>query len=127
MTDSIEIVGLRVLGVHGALESEQEQAQPFELDLFVGVDLAPAGESDALDATVDYGMIVARAVGVVGQEHHQLLESLAASLARTVLSSDERIESITVAVRKLRPPLPSDVRSTGVRITRTRQDLASGR
>ena len=33
MADRIELRGLRVLGVHGALPDEQVRAQPFEIDL----------------------------------------------------------------------------------------------
>ena len=42
MGDRIELRGLRVLGVHGALPEEQERAQPFEVDLDVEADLRPA-------------------------------------------------------------------------------------
>ncbi len=117
--DLIEILGLRVLGIHGALASEQEQPQPFELDLLVETDLVPAGYSDDLGTTIDYGRIVDSAFRTVVSEHHQLLESLAASVARSVLA-EERVLAVTVALRKLRPPLPADVSSVGVRITRRR-------
>jgi dihydroneopterin aldolase/2-amino-4-hydroxy-6-hydroxymethyldihydropteridine diphosphokinase len=48
-----------------------------------------------------------------------LLETLARAIADAVLS-DERVEQVTVSVRKLRPPVPFDIRSAGVRITRER-------
>ena len=53
--DRIELRGLRVLGAHGVLPEEQQRAQPFEVDLDLELDLRPAGRSDALADTVDYG------------------------------------------------------------------------
>ena len=53
---------------------------------------------------------------------HRLLESLAAAVADVVLE-DPHVEQVTVAIRKLRPPLPHHVASTGVRIHRHRADV----
>jgi dihydroneopterin aldolase / 2-amino-4-hydroxy-6-hydroxymethyldihydropteridine diphosphokinase len=116
--DRIELRGLRVLGVHGALPEEQDRAQPFEIDLDVEADLAGAGASDDLSDTVDYGAITAVAAAVVGGERFRLLERLAERIASEVAGVDSRIRSVTVSVRKLRPPLPVDLASAGVRVTR---------
>lgn len=119
MTDVIELRGLRVVGTHGALPEEQDRAQPFEVDLDVHADLSAAGATDRLADTVDYGAIAAGVAGVVSGEHHQLLERLAQRVADVVLA-DGRVEAVTVTVRKLRPPVPFDLASSGVRITRSR-------
>ncbi len=124
MSDAIEIRGIRVLGVHGVLPSERERLQPFELDLVLEVDLAEAGRSDDLSSTVDYGRAASVAARVVSEGSVQLLETLAERVASAVLSLDPRVESVTVSLRKSRPPLPVDLASVGVRITRLR--LASG-
>ena len=55
--DRIELRGLRVLGAHGALPEERQRAQPFEVDLDLELDLRPAGRSDRLADTVDYGAV----------------------------------------------------------------------
>ena len=57
---------------------------------------------------------------VVASERHQLLERLATHIADDVLALDARITPATVTVRKLRPPVPVDLASAGVTITRTR-------
>ena len=44
--------------MHGVLPEEQERAQPFGVELELLVDLAPAGASDALADTVDYGAVI---------------------------------------------------------------------
>lgn len=117
--DRIELRGLRALGRCGVLPEEQLRAQPFEVDLDVELDLAAAGASDDLDATVDYGALCALVEGVVTSQHVALLEHLAQVIADRVLA-DERVDAVTVALRKLRPPVPHQLDSSGVRIRRTR-------
>ncbi|HVC26509.1 MAG TPA: dihydroneopterin aldolase [Acidimicrobiales bacterium] len=126
MSDVIEIRGLRVLGVHGVLASEQVQVQPFELDLEIEADLAPAARADDIEATVDYGRVTDAVARVVADGHYQLLETLAVAVASAVLSADARVDGVTVALRKLRPPLPVDVSSVGVRVTRRRDTPRTG-
>lgn len=119
LADLIELRGLRALGICGALPEEQLRAQPLEVDLDVATDLGRAGASDALDDTVDYGALASEVERVVTTERFALLERLAQRIAETVLA-DERVEAVTVAVRKLRPPVPQQLDTSGVRITRSR-------
>jgi hypothetical protein len=37
-----------------------------------------------------------------------------------VLGADGRVRAVTLSVRKLQPPLPADLSTVGVRITRSR-------
>ena len=105
------------MGRHGALPGEQDRAQPFEVDLDVEVDLRPPGASDDPADALDYGTLVAAAAGVVASERHRLLERLAERIAEDVAGAPG-VRSVTVAVRKLRPPVPHDLASAGVRIIR---------
>lgn len=117
MADSVLLRGLRARGVHGALPEEQSRAQPFQVDLDINVDLRAAGISDNLADTVDYGQVAEAVVKVVETEHHQLLERLAERVALTVLDWPT-VTSVTVEVRKLRPPVPVEMDTAAVRITR---------
>jgi dihydroneopterin aldolase len=116
-SDRIELRGLRAVGTHGVLAEEQARAQPFEVDLDLDADLAAAGRSDELADTVDYGGLAERVAQVVMGERHALLERLAERIAETALA-DARVRSVTVTVRKLRPPVPVDLASAGVRVVR---------
>jgi len=107
-----------VLGVHGALPEEKDRAQPFEVDVDLAVDLSAAGRTDSLADTVDYGAVAETVDRVVSGERHRLLERLATRIADDVLLVDPRIDFVTVTVRKLRPPVPFDMASAGVTITR---------
>ena len=117
--DRIELRGLRVVGTHGVLPEERARAQPFELDVDLEVDLGAAGARDDLHDTVDYGAVAETAARVVGEESFKLLEALAARVADALLA-DARVRAVTVGVRKLRPPVPVDLGSAGVRLTRRR-------
>ena len=99
-------------GFCGVLPEEQQRPQPLEIDLDIRADLRPAGASDDVDDTVDYGAICEIVERVVHTERFGLLERLAARLAEVVLS-DERVEAVTVAVRKLRPPVPQQLAHRG--------------
>ena len=123
MADVVALRGLRVLGRHGVLTEERERAQPFEVDLDLEVDLRPAGASDDLADTVDYGAVTDSVVAVVGGAHADLLEHLAARIAAAVFASSPLISATVVTVRKLRPPVPFDLASAGVTIRRERGSL----
>lgn len=78
------------------------------------------GVSDDLADTVDYGALCTEIERVVSNGRPQLLERLAAEVAEAVLALDTRVESVMVAVRKLRPPVPQPLATSGVRIHRHR-------
>ncbi len=118
--DRIELRGLRVVGRVGVLELEREQDQPLEVDLDLVVDLAAAGASDDLTDTVDYGAVCAAVAAAVADGHVALLERLAGRVADAVLALDERIGAVDLTVRKLRPPVPLDLATSGVHIVRAR-------
>jgi 7,8-dihydroneopterin aldolase/epimerase/oxygenase len=119
--DAIVLRGLRVVGTHGVLPEEKRRAQPFEVDLELHVDLAPAGDSDRLEDTVDYaGVADAAAAVVAGPPSYDLLEALAGAVASAALASDPRVTAVTVDLRKLQPPLALDIATVGVRVTRPR-------
>jgi 7,8-dihydroneopterin aldolase/epimerase/oxygenase len=119
-TDRIELRGLRTTGRVGVLDHERAHDQPLELDLDLVVDLAVAGGSDDLADTVDYGAVCDGVVATVGERHVALLEALATRVAEAVLALDGRIAVVEVTVRKLRPPVPHDLATSGVRIARAR-------
>jgi 7,8-dihydroneopterin aldolase/epimerase/oxygenase len=119
--DRIELRGLRVPARVGVLPIERDQDQPVEIDLDVVVDLAAAGRSDDLADTVHYGAVCDAVVRAVGTGHVALLERLAELVAQAVLGVDPRIVAVDIAVRKLRPPIPNDLATSGVHVVRTRQ------
>ncbi len=118
--DRIQLRGLRFVGTHGALPSEETLAQPFEVDLDVFADLSAAGESDDLAKSVDYGGLCEAVREVVEGPHVALLERLAERVAAALISTGGPLVSgVEVAVRKLRPPVPFQLSSAAVRVYRS--------
>ena len=65
--DRILLNGMVFYGRHGTLPAERELGQPFLVDVELRMDLRPAGLSDDLARTVDYGQVHRRVgVNVVG-------------------------------------------------------------
>ncbi|MHB1487819.1 MAG: dihydroneopterin aldolase [Acidimicrobiales bacterium] len=118
MADLILVSGLRALGTHGVLPEEKDRAQPFQVDLEIEADLAPAGRSDRLVDTIDYSELARFVTSVVEDQSFDLLERLAQVIAETVLAV-QAVQAVTVSVTKLRPPLDVDVATVGVRINRS--------
>lgn len=119
--DRIELRALRVLGTHGLLPEERDRSQPFEVDVDAWLDVSAAARSDDLSDTIDYGALCAAAAAVVGgRDRLQLIESLAGTVADRLLDLDGRLTKVAVTVRKLRPPVPLDLGSAGVRVVRCR-------
>jgi dihydroneopterin aldolase len=113
---TIIVAGLRELGVHGVLPEEQGRPQPFEVDVELEVDLVTAGQSDELDATVDYAAVSEAVSRVVKNERYQLLERLATRIGE-VCRTDERVSAVTVTIRKLHPPVRAMLDHVAVRVT----------
>jgi dihydroneopterin aldolase/2-amino-4-hydroxy-6-hydroxymethyldihydropteridine diphosphokinase len=124
--DRIELRGLRATGIHGVLPEEKLRAQPFEVDLDIEMDLRPAGSSDALEDTADYGAVSSAVVAVIEGPHADLLESLAQRIAEQVARLAPAATAIQVTVRKLRPPVPVQLDCAGVTIRRRRDELEAG-
>jgi dihydroneopterin aldolase len=76
MRDTIEVKGLRVEGHHGALAHEQDEAQPFEVDLIVETEVSRSTFTDDLSDAVDYAHLIAVARDFVALRHFALLETL---------------------------------------------------
>jgi 7,8-dihydroneopterin aldolase/epimerase/oxygenase len=115
--DRILIKGLRELGVHGVLPEEQSRPQPFEVDVELSVDASAAGESDQLEDTVDYSAVAEAISRVVRSERYALLERLATRIAE-VCHVDGRVQSVSVTVRKLHPPVRAMVDHVAVHVER---------
>jgi dihydroneopterin aldolase len=119
-TDRIELRGLRVVTIVGVLPEERVRAQPLELDLDIYGDFSAAGESDDLAETINYGTVTELVTNVCHREHAQVLERLAHCVAAELAALDGALAA-TATVRKLRPPVPEDLNSSAVRVTRFAQ------
>jgi 7,8-dihydroneopterin aldolase/epimerase/oxygenase len=117
--DRILLQGLRVRGRHGVLPHETELGQVFVLDVELRLDLAPAGRSDDLADTVDYGDLAGQVAELVGGRPRRLLEAVAEDVADLALA-DRRVRAVRVRVAKPQAPLPADA-AVAIEVVRSRE------
>jgi 7,8-dihydroneopterin aldolase/epimerase/oxygenase len=117
--DRIKLHGIAARGRHGWFAYEQEQGQPFIVDVGLGVDTRPAAASDELSDTVDYGTLAEAVVGVVEGEPVKLVETLAQRIADVCLD-DIRVQDVEVTVHKPEAPTTVPVSDVTVTIRRAR-------
>ena len=98
----IEISGITLHGLHGVLDEERREGQPFVFA--VSLELAEPPE-DEIDATVDYRDVVACVRDVSDGQAFQLLERLAAAVADELM---RRFRLSGVKVRVGKPELDLD-------------------
>ena len=102
MTDRIDLAGIEVLAKHGVYPEEKERLQPFIVDVTAHLDLAPAGRSDDLADTLDYGALASEIEKVVASESHQLIERVAQRIAHSGRKHDQAgRDAIAVAEQHL--------------------------
>lgn len=121
MADRILLREMRFYGYHGVHPEERRLGQPFAVDLEVEVDLASAGPQDALTETVSYTALFQEVRAVVEGPPRQLIESVAEEIAQRVLANHPLVQSVTVRVWKLSPPIPTaSLGRVGIELTRRR-------
>ncbi len=118
--DKIFFREMMFYGYHGAFPEENKLGQRFLVDLELALSLAPAGETDDLGKTVDYGEVYQLVQAEVEGKPYALIEALAEGIARRLLDTFPLLKEVTVRVTKPDPPIPGHYRSVGVEISRSR-------
>lgn len=114
MNDRIDLRGIEVYAKHGVLESEQEKAQVFKVDVTAYTDASRSAETDDLGDALDYSELAMEVREVVGSESHKLIETVAARVADVVMSHSEVTMSV-VTIHK--PDAPMDMIFEDVSVT----------
>jgi dihydroneopterin aldolase len=99
------------------LPEERRDGQEFVVDAVLSLDTRTAAASDAIEDTVDYGVLAADLADVVGGEPFDLIETLADRLAAVCLTHPLVFE-VEVTVHKPSAPIAlafDDVSVTVVR------------
>ena len=103
----------------GAYDIERGRTQPIEISLSVEVDHSASNPGEDLSQVVDYASMADRIREVVAQQHFDLLEALAQSLA-DALMEDIRINCLTLDIDKLQAPHLDDADHVGISYERRR-------
>jgi dihydroneopterin aldolase len=108
-------------GRHGVLEHEQREAQPFQVDVELVLNLQPAAVDDDLSKSVDYGVVFDVTRQIVESTSFRLLEALAEAIAQELLT-DFPVQEVGVRVRKPRVPIEGTLDYAGVEVWRQRHN-----
>ena len=98
--DRILLEGMVFQGRHGTIAAERDLGQPFIVDIELRLDLRPAGRSDDLTRSVDYGEIHRRAKQIVEGPPVNLTETVAERVAAAILEGYPSVETVRVKVAK---------------------------
>jgi len=120
VTDRIVLTNMQFEGTHGVLEEEHQAPQPFEVDVELHLDLAPAGQTDDLARTADYRQAFEICRDTIEGPTCQLIETLAEQIAARLLAVYQPVAVTEVVVRIRKPAvmLPGELDWAAVEIAR---------
>ncbi|HEX4823112.1 MAG TPA: dihydroneopterin aldolase [Candidatus Polarisedimenticolaceae bacterium] len=119
MADRIFVEGIKFHGFHGLTRLERQVGVRLSVDVGIEMDLEKSGRSDRMADTLDYAKVHKIVIEVGRGRSYKLLETFARQLLDELLQ-DERIDRVTVRVRKETPMLDGIVDAVGVEMTRAR-------
>lgn len=120
MSDRVVLSGMVFQARHGVHDWEKVEAQRFEVDVELALDVQPAGLDDDLARTIDYGAIYQVTRQVVESTTFNLIEALAEAIAHEVLNDHAQVDEVVVRVRKPEVRLGGPLAYAGVEIRRVR-------
>jgi dihydroneopterin aldolase len=121
MSDRIMLAGMTFRARHGVADWEKVEAQRFDVDVELVLDVQPAGLDDDLAKTVDYDGVYQVTRQVVESTTFNLIEALAEAIAHEVLGGHPQVEEVVVRVRKPDVRLGGPLDHAGVEIRRRRE------
>ncbi|MDD4601963.1 Dihydroneopterin aldolase [bioreactor metagenome] len=119
MADKILLCNMMFYAFHGVFEYEREQGQRFYVDVELSTDVQEAGQKDDLNCAVDYTAVYQKIKEIVETHRYKLLEALVSKISDELLKID-RVNSVTVRIRKPGVPIPGQIDYVQLEITRER-------
>lgn len=117
-TGIIHLTGMEFHAYHGVHDYELLKGARFVIDVELTVAVPAA---DTLAETVDYSRVYRIVREQVLEVRHKLIESLADSLAATILEREPDVLGVLVRVHKPHAPLPGIVRDVAFELRRERR------
>lgn len=116
MAHYINIEGIRLYAFHGCLEEEARIGGNYIVDVRLSTDFTEAMLSDDLQKTIDYCSIYEickREMAI----RDKLIESVCHRIHKKIRSEFAALQSLSVKVTKLTPPMNGDVEKVSVEIS----------
>jgi dihydroneopterin aldolase len=115
MTDKVYIEGLKVETLIGVYEFEREAMQALFLDLVLGFDCEPAGQTDDLNLALDYDRLAKSVRAWSLRQTFELLETYAEQLC-VLLHQEFQLKDIQLKINK--PAAVAQCSAVGIQIHR---------
>ena len=112
---TISVNRLRVFARHGVMAQEHDTGGEYVVSMSVRVNGAEAAQTDDIRHTVDYSKLVEIARREMAKPS-QLLEHVAARMAKSVCQTFPEVSELWVEVEKLNPPVGAACLSAGVKL-----------
>ena len=116
--DKIYIRDLSIRCIIGVNQDERTEKQDVVINVILFTDTGKAGQTDALEDSVDYKRVKKAILSLVETSEFLLIEKLADEIAKVCLD-DSKVQKVNVAVDK--PGALRYTRSVAVEIVRTRE------
>ncbi len=118
LNDKIYIRDLSIRCIIGVNENERTEKQDVVINVILFTDTRKAGQTDALEDSVDYKRVKKTILSLVENSEFLLIEKLADEIAKVCLD-DSKVQKVNVSVDK--PGALRYTRSVAVEIVRTRE------
>lgn len=117
--DEIRIDNLEIFAHHGVFPEEKEKGQFFYINAVLYVDLHPAGKSDDLTLSTDYGSVCLFLKEQLTKNTCNLIEAAAEGAAEALLLQYPAVKAVSFELRKPQAPIPMSFSSVSVKIYRS--------
>jgi 7,8-dihydroneopterin aldolase/epimerase/oxygenase len=119
-SDKLSIHGLTVLARIGVYPREWRRRQTLTFDVTFEIDASQASPQDALGSTIDYAAVAQEIETLLGEQHFNLIETVADVLASRLLA---RFDVRTLKLRVTKPGVPQRHASASIEVERRRRRL----
>lgn len=116
--DKIFIKDLEIYGYHGVYEEEKRIGQKFLISAELFLDLSPAGKSDDLSKTVNYGHLSHELEREFNKNKYDLIEKAAEELSKFILLNYMEVERVKITIKKPWAPIGKPIDYAAVEIDR---------
>ena len=107
LSDSITLKSLSVHARHGYYDEEREKGNRFEIDLTATGKFRSSSAANDLTKTFDYEKAEQTVLEVINGRSEKLIETLCQKIGDKLFNDFTHIDSLSVTVRKLNPPIKS--------------------
>lgn len=115
--DRLSLRGLSLPARIGVYPRERRRLQTLTFDITFEIDASAASPSDSLQRTIDYAAVAHDVAALLGEQHFNLIETVADVLAARLL---ERFGSRAITVRVTKPGVPQRQSAASIEVERRR-------